>query len=188
MTAAACLSAGRPDDINTNDKPTRSGATSSILGPASAYGCPDGSLPSRHQAPVAIALSRRIQQGWNNAPAPVHWRRVAPVGRCSHARRRPSQLTARPPTTVQPTTERLKRKRSTSSSGLLFGSNSVGADAISRWEYGVRSGGRRDSRLGDAASAASCVRGRRHRACRDPRRGRRFPCSHSVDHQPCWGT
>jgi hypothetical protein len=59
---------------------------------------------------------------------------------------------------------------------------------ISRREYGVRSGGRRDSRLGDAASAASRVRGRRHRACRDPRRGRRFLCGHRLDHQPRWGT
>lgn len=59
---------------------------------------------------------------------------------------------------------------------------------ISRREYGVSSGGRRDSRIGDAASTASRVRGRRHRACRDPRRGRRFPCGHRVDHQPRRGT
>jgi hypothetical protein len=59
---------------------------------------------------------------------------------------------------------------------------------ISRREYGVRSGGRRDSRLGDATSAASRVRGRRHRARRDPRGGRRFRCGDRLDHQPRWGT
>ena len=61
-------------------------------------------------------------------------------------------------------------------------------DGISRREYGVRSAGRRDSRLGDAASAAPRVRGRRHRACRDPRRRRRFRCGNRLDHQPRWGT
>ena len=156
------------------------------------HGAPAAFRNAWHEAERARGLSRRSPRS-RTAGGPCSKRPGSPLasrpgeiskGRGGRATRCGSP--SRPQTRSAASGARRARERVGGTAGVDHRKDRRGA--ISRREYGVRSGGRRDSRLGDAAGAASRVRGRRHRACRDPRRGRRFRCGDRLDHQPRWRT